>query len=99
MLKNCQHQVEIVSKVFVPDQDAMLIFLHKVFEDSISEYLSAILAAAKSREELYVYLNTLASSIYASIQFVDLIVKNSFNVKINPEPLKKRIQDIFSMYM
>lgn len=99
MLKNCQRQVEIVSKVFVPDVNAMTLFINKVFEDSISEYLSAILAAAKNREDLYVYLNTLASSIYASTQFLSLLVNNSFNVSIDADPLNKRIRDIFSLYM
>lgn len=99
MLKNCEKQVEIVSKVFVPDVDAMTLFINKVFEDSISEYLSAILAAAKAREDLYVYLNSLASSIYVSIQFLDHIVKNPFNVKVDPEPIKVRIRDIFSHYV
>jgi recyclin-1 len=99
VLKNCQKQVEIVSQVFVPEIDAMTLFINKVFEDSISEYLSAILAAAKSREDLYVYLNTLASSIYASIQFVEIIGKNAFHVKINAEPIKDRIKDIFSPYV
>jgi recyclin-1 len=99
MLQNCLIQIETVSKVFVPEVKAMTLFINKVFEDSISEYLTAILAASKSREDLYVYLNTLASSIYASIQFVEFVSKNVMNVEISTEVLKIGIKNIYSLYM
>lgn len=97
-LANCRVQIEIVSKVFVPSVDAMTYFINKVFEDSISEYLSTILAAAKQREDLYVYLVTLASAIYSAMQFVEHIVNNSLKVKVVPGLVKERIKDIFITY-
>ncbi|KAI8905911.1 exocyst complex component Sec10-domain-containing protein [Gorgonomyces haynaldii] len=98
LLRNCQKQVELVSKVFVPKVDAMTLFISKVFEDSISEYLSAVLAAAKTREDLIVYLHTLASSVYSCSQFVKLIVNNPYKVQVNQEPLRQAIKDIFGPY-
>ena len=64
MLNNCKKQAELVSKVFVPEVDALTLFVNKVFEDSISEYLSAVLSASKAREGVGIYLHTLATSVY-----------------------------------
>ena len=98
MLNNCKKQLEIVSHVFIPEMQAMTLFVNKVFEDSISEYLSSIIAAAKKREDLIVYLHTVASSIYTCFQFVDYLAQNNMNVSIDVEPVKDSIRDIFSAY-
>jgi recyclin-1 len=98
LLTNCQHQVELVSKIFVPQVEAMTLFVNKVFEDSISEYLSSILGSAKAREDLIVFLQTLATSAYCCSQFVQFIVKNPFNVVVNAERVKAAMVDIFQPY-
>ncbi|KAJ2993525.1 F-box protein: endocytic membrane traffic, recycling ReCYcling 1 [Globomyces sp. JEL0801] len=98
-LSNCKNQAELVSKVFVPDVDAMTIFINKVLEDSISEYLSALLQAAKTREGLGVYLHTIATSVYCCSQFSEYIAKNPFHVDVDIESVKKQINDIFQPYI
>ena len=56
MLANCTTQAQLVSEVFVPSVNAMTIFMEKVFEDSISEYLAALVTSAKAREGLVIYV-------------------------------------------
>lgn len=98
MLTNCLIQAELVSRVFVPDVHAMTLFMDKVFEDSISEYLSALVAAAKAREGLSIYLHTLATSVYCLSQFISHIGNNPHNVFVDQESLKARINEIFLPY-
>ncbi|KAJ3190861.1 F-box protein: endocytic membrane traffic, recycling ReCYcling 1, partial [Dinochytrium kinnereticum] len=50
LLTSCKEQAGVVAKVFEPEMDAMTAFVNKVFEDSIAEYLTAVLATAKERE-------------------------------------------------
>ncbi|KAI8851827.1 exocyst complex component Sec10-domain-containing protein [Chytridium lagenaria] len=50
LLTSCKDQASIVGRVFEPEMDAMTSFVNKVFEDSIAEYLSAMLVTAKERE-------------------------------------------------
>ena len=99
MLSNCSKQAELVSKVFVPDVHAMTMFLEKVFEDCISEYLNAVITAAKAREGLIIYLHSIASSIYSCSQLINLLAKNPYGVFIEKDNLRKRVSDMFSPYM
>lgn len=96
MLTNCKRQAELVSQVFVPQVDALTLFVNKVFEDSISEYLSAVLLAAKGREGLCIYLHTLATSVYCCTQFLDFISNNPYHVKVDISKLRLAITSIFS---
>lgn len=96
MLTNCKRQAELVSQVFVPQVDALTLFVNKVFEDSISEYLSAVLLAAKGREGLGIYLHTLATSVYCCTQFLDFISNNPYNVKVDISKLRLSISSIFA---
>jgi recyclin-1 len=98
MLNNCKRQAELVSQVFVPNVDALTNFVNRVFEDSISEYLSAVLLAAKGREGLGIYLHTLATSVYCCTQFLDYIANNPYNVKVNITKLRSSIQSIFAAH-
>ena len=98
MLQNCKKQAELVSKIFVPEVDALTRFVNKVFEDSISEYLSAVLVAAKSKEGLGVYLHTLATSIYCCSQFLDFIANNPYKVAVDVAKLKESITSLFTSY-
>lgn len=96
MLSNCKIQAELVSKVFVPKMDALTLFVNRVFEDSISEYLSAVLLAAKDREGLGIYLHTLATSVYCCTQFLDYISNNPYHVKVDLTKLRTAITSIFA---
>ncbi|KAL2915860.1 F-box protein: endocytic membrane traffic, recycling ReCYcling 1 [Polyrhizophydium stewartii] len=64
MLANCTKQAELISQIFVPNLNAMTLFVNKVFEDSISEYMSAILAAAKTRENFIDFISKNAQGVY-----------------------------------
>eukprot|EP00842_Homolaphlyctis_polyrhiza_P006401 jgi/Hompol1/6762/HPOL_003799-RA len=97
-LGNCKKQAELISQIFVPNVNAMTLFINKVFEDSISEYMTAILQAAKSRENLAVYLHTLATSIYSCSQFIDYIAKNPFCVYVDADAARHCMQDIVRPY-
>ncbi len=99
MLTNCLEEAGLVSQVFVPDVSAMTLFMDKVFEDSISEYLTAVISSAKAKEELSIYLHTLATAIYACTQLIELIAKNPHNVYVDRDSLKFRINEIFAPYM
>jgi recyclin-1 len=43
IINQCREQIEIIAHVFVPELDAMTVFVNKVFEESISDYLSLVL--------------------------------------------------------
>ena len=98
MLNNCKKQAELVAQVFVPEVDALTLFVNKVFEDSIAEYLSAVLKASKAREGLGIYLHTLATSVYCCTQFLDYIANNPYKVKVDSLKLKDAIAIIFRPY-
>jgi recyclin-1 len=98
-LQNCKVQIEVVSKVFVPDVNAMTLFMDKVIEDSISEYLSAVVGTAKAKEGLLIYLHTLATSMFCCSQLINHICKNQFKVVVDKEQLKAKINEIFSPYL
>ncbi|KAJ3270288.1 F-box protein: endocytic membrane traffic, recycling ReCYcling 1 [Terramyces sp. JEL0728] len=97
-LANCKIQADLISQVFDPSINALTLFINKVFEDSISEYLTSLLVAAKSREGLGIYLHTLATSVYCCSQFVDFIAKTN-KEKVDATNIKKNINDIFSPYV
>ncbi|KAI8923964.1 exocyst complex component Sec10-domain-containing protein, partial [Entophlyctis helioformis] len=84
-LGNCQKQAELISKIFV-------------FEDSISEYMSAILSAAKTREHLGIYLHTLATSVYSCMQFVDLIARNPYGVQVDVDVIQSGVRELIKPY-
>ena len=97
-LNNCLKQAELISSIFFPQVNAMTHFVNKVFEDCISEYMTAILVAAKSRENLAIYLHTLATSTYSCTQFIELIEKNHFNVYVDIELIKSAMKDLLKPY-
>ena len=99
ILTNCMTQAALISQVFVPTLQAMTVFLEKVFEDCIQEYLTALITSSKSREDLVVYLHTLASSIYSSTQLINLLAANTYHVEINVEKLRKRVKEMVSGYL
>lgn len=99
MLQNCLHQAELVSQVFVPGIGAMTHFMDKVFEDSITEYLTAVVTAAKSREGLVIYLHTLATSVYSCAQLVNMLARNPYHVEIDQDKLKDKIKELFLPYV
>jgi recyclin-1 len=99
LLSNCKVQAELISKVFVPDVDAITMFITRVFEDSISEYLNAVINASKAREGTAVYLHTLATSVYSCSQFVQFIIKNPYGIVVNPLQLKPLVSNLFAPYL
>ncbi|KAL5033372.1 F-box protein: endocytic membrane traffic, recycling ReCYcling 1, variant 2 [Batrachochytrium dendrobatidis] len=99
MLNNCKAQAQLISCIFVPQLNTMTLFVNKVFEDSISEYMTAILVAAKSRENLAIYLHTLATCIYSCSQFIDYISKNETGVYVDVDMSRKVMQDIVGPYV
>ena len=98
MLNNCKKQAELVSQVFIPEVDALTLFVNKIFEDSISEYLSAVLSTSKAREGLGIYLHTLATTVYCCTQFLDYILNNPYKLPVNIAMLNSSITAIFSPY-
>lgn len=99
LLTNCKIQTELISKVFVPDVNAMTLLISRVFEDSIAEYLNAVITAAKAREGLAIYLHTLATSTYSCSQFVNFIIKNPFGIKVDPDIIKGQCTNLFLPYL
>ncbi|KAJ3328729.1 F-box protein: endocytic membrane traffic, recycling ReCYcling 1, partial [Kappamyces sp. JEL0680] len=99
MLTNCIQQAKLVSQIFVPDISAMTLFMDKVFEDSISEYLTAVISSAKAKEGQMIYLHTLATAVYCCTQFITLIANNQFKVYVDQDSLRFRINEIFAPYV
>ncbi|KAJ3287455.1 F-box protein: endocytic membrane traffic, recycling ReCYcling 1 [Borealophlyctis nickersoniae] len=98
MLNNCRKQAEIIAQVFPPEMDVMTLFVNKVFEDSVAEYLTAVLVAAKSRENLGIYLHTLATGVHCCTQFVDFIANNEAKVFVQVDQIKANIATLFKPY-
>ncbi|KAJ3039975.1 F-box protein: endocytic membrane traffic, recycling ReCYcling 1 [Rhizophlyctis rosea] len=98
MLNNCRKQARIVAQVFVPELDAMTLFVNKVFEDSISEYLSAVLAAARGKEGLGIYVHTLATAVHCCTQFLEFIAHNDAGVVVTVERVRSSVANIFKPY-
>ncbi|RKO83940.1 exocyst complex component Sec10-domain-containing protein [Blyttiomyces helicus] len=99
MLVNCRRQADIIEKVFLPSMNAMTLFVNKVFEDSIAEYLTAVLVAAHDREGLGIYLHTLATSVHCCTQFVEYISgAGAAGGGMSVEALKENIGAIFRPY-
>ncbi|KNC99171.1 uncharacterized protein SPPG_05425 [Spizellomyces punctatus DAOM BR117] len=97
-LNNCREQARIISQVFLPETDALTLFVNKVFEDSVAEYLSAVLAAANEREGLGIYLHTLATGIHCCMQFAEFIANNDAGVPVQTEKLKEAVMAICRPY-
>ena len=100
MLINCRTQASLVSKIFHPDMDAMTAFVNKVFEDSIAEYLSAVLSTAKERREgSAIYLHTLATAVHCCMQFLEYIQAADPDVAVHTEKVGLAIKLIFGPYI
>ncbi|TPX31646.1 hypothetical protein SmJEL517_g05071 [Synchytrium microbalum] len=97
MLTNCRKQATIVFQVFLPDMHAMTLFVNKVFEDSIAEYLSAVLEAARTGGDMTVYLHTLATAVYCCTQFLDFI-SSVPNVPVEADRVAVAITGVFRPY-
>ncbi|KAJ3220816.1 F-box protein: endocytic membrane traffic, recycling ReCYcling 1 [Clydaea vesicula] len=97
LLSNCRKQISIISQVFPAEMDALTLFVNKVFDDSIAEYLNAVLITAREREGVNMYLHTLASSIHSCLQFIDFLGKNK-EVPVNTEVIKDNMSAIFKKY-
>ncbi|KAJ3168848.1 F-box protein: endocytic membrane traffic, recycling ReCYcling 1 [Geranomyces variabilis] len=97
-LNNCRAQARIIAHVFPPEADALTSFVNKVFEDSVAEYLSAVLAAAKEREGVGIYLHTLATGIHCCMQFADYISVNDAAVPVQTDKLKASVVALVKPY-
>ncbi|KAJ3108484.1 F-box protein: endocytic membrane traffic, recycling ReCYcling 1 [Phlyctochytrium planicorne] len=98
LLTRCKEQASVVGKVFEPEMDAMTSFINKVFEDSITEYLSAVLVAAKERETNGIYLHTLATAVHCCTQFLEYIAAAEEGVRVQTEKVKEAITVLFKSY-
>ncbi|KAI9358642.1 exocyst complex component Sec10-domain-containing protein [Zopfochytrium polystomum] len=98
MLTNCRKQAAVIAKVFNPEMDAMTSFVTKVFEDSITEYLSAVLKTAKERESSAIYLHTLATAVHCCTQFLDFIRAAEPTVTVHSNRIREAIANIFRPY-
>ncbi|KAH6570887.1 hypothetical protein BASA60_007494 [Batrachochytrium salamandrivorans] len=98
-LHNCRKQAELIARIFMPQLNAMTLFVNKVFEDSISEYMTAILMAAKSRENLGIYLHTLATSIYSCTQFIYYVSNDTSGMAVDVDVSKSVMKDIVGPYV
>ncbi|KAJ3413198.1 F-box protein: endocytic membrane traffic, recycling ReCYcling 1 [Chytridiales sp. JEL 0842] len=97
-LTSCRTQATLVGKVFNPEMDAMTAFVSKVFEDSINEYLAAVLKTAKEREGVGIYLHTLATSVHCCIQFLEYISTAEMGVAVHTEKIKESIAAVFKPF-
>ncbi|KAI8822966.1 exocyst complex component Sec10-domain-containing protein [Fimicolochytrium jonesii] len=97
-LNNCREQARVIAQVFPAQADALTLFVNKVFEDSVAEYLSGVLAASKEREGLGVYLHTLATGIYCCMQFAEFIAHNDAGVPVQTDKLKDVVMEICKPY-
>lgn len=98
MLSNCKTQAGLVAKVFCPEMDTMTVFVSKVFEDSITEYLTAVVKTAKKSEALGIYLHTLATAVHCCTQFLDFIQIAEPGVTVHTDKIRKNIAAIFKPY-
>ncbi|KAJ3328435.1 F-box protein: endocytic membrane traffic, recycling ReCYcling 1 [Blyttiomyces sp. JEL0837] len=98
MLVSCRTQAAMVAKVFNPEMDAMTSFVSKVFEDSITEYLTAVLKTAREGEGVGIYLHTLATAVHCCTQFLDYIQNAEPGVTVHTEKIKESIAVIFKPY-
>ncbi|KAJ1568529.1 F-box protein: endocytic membrane traffic, recycling ReCYcling 1, partial [Nowakowskiella sp. JEL0078] len=97
-LVNLNKQAEIIVLVFPPETDAMTVLISKVFEDSITEYVQAVILASKEREGLTIYLHTLAVCVHCCSQLVSFLETNTTGVKINTQALKETVANLFRPY-
>ncbi|KAI8917495.1 exocyst complex component Sec10-domain-containing protein [Powellomyces hirtus] len=97
-LNNCRAQARVIANVFPPESDALTAFVNKVFEDSVAEYLGAVLAAAKEREGTGIYLHTLATGIHCCMQFAEFIANNDAGVPVETDKLKAVVLNITKPY-
>ncbi|KAI9001608.1 exocyst complex component Sec10-domain-containing protein [Gaertneriomyces semiglobifer] len=97
-LNNCREQARLIADVFPPESDALTLFVNKVYEDSVAEYLAAVLKAAKEKEGLGIYLHTLATGIYCCMQFADYISHNDAGVKVNTDAIKQTVVNVCKPY-
>ena len=72
MLGSCKTQSEIIYKVFPPQMNVAYHFIHRLFEESIADYLSAVLEQAK-KQDTQTYIHTLATAIFHCTQFLEFL--------------------------
>ncbi|KAJ3026183.1 UNVERIFIED_CONTAM: F-box protein: endocytic membrane traffic, recycling ReCYcling 1 [Siphonaria sp. JEL0065] len=95
-LVSCTTQATIVGQVFNSNMDAMTTFVSKVFEDSIAEYLIAVLTAARDGEGVAIYLHTLATSVHSCDQFLGFISTADAKVNVRTELIRDAMRRIFA---
>jgi hypothetical protein len=98
ILNSCKEQAHLVSRVFPPEMNAMTLFVSKVFEESVTEYLSAILKAAKEFETVEVYLHTFATAVHCCSQFLEFISNAVPGVMVHTAKIRNNIAGIFKPY-
>ncbi|KAI9208175.1 exocyst complex component Sec10-domain-containing protein [Polychytrium aggregatum] len=98
LLSNSHEQILVISKVFLPQMDAGTIFITKVFEDSVSEYLNSTLVAARDGESTGIYLHTLAATVHCCSQYVEFISSNAHGVALQTDNLKLAVAAMFKPY-
>ncbi|KAJ3062077.1 F-box protein: endocytic membrane traffic, recycling ReCYcling 1, partial [Podochytrium sp. JEL0797] len=94
-LASCTLQSTIVAQVFHPQMDAMTTFVSKVFDDSISEYLVAVLTVARDGEGVAIYLHTLATSVHSCNQFLGFVAAADARVVVRTEFIREAMKRIF----
>ncbi|KAJ3117973.1 F-box protein: endocytic membrane traffic, recycling ReCYcling 1 [Phlyctochytrium bullatum] len=98
LLTSCKEQAVIVGRVFEPEMDAMTAFVNKVFEDSIAEYLQAVLTTARERETSGIYLHTLATAVHCCTQFLEFIAAAEPGVRVETVKVTQSIITLFKPY-
>ncbi|KAJ3128277.1 F-box protein: endocytic membrane traffic, recycling ReCYcling 1 [Nowakowskiella sp. JEL0407] len=96
-LANLNKQAEIISQVFPPETDALTVFVNKVFEDSIAEYVNAIIVCSRDREGQAIFLHTLAVCVHCCSQLVS-IIGEGHGVKVDSQVLKDTVASLFRPY-
>lgn len=97
IISSSKDQINIISKVFVPELGSMTTFVNKVFDESIGDYLECVLRVAKERETSIVYLHTLASAVYCCTQFLDFL-KGNGKVEVDTSTIKAGVIKILKPY-
>jgi recyclin-1 len=97
LLKNCREQRECVFLIFDPKVDVMTVFVKKIINEFISEYLDAVLNATKSRESIPMHLHTVATAVHCCSQFINYL--NESNFSIDKQLLINQVIDLFQPHL
>jgi recyclin-1 len=68
-LENIKEQASIIAEVFPPETNALSHFVEAIFQASVQDYISSVLAEANKRDKV-TYLNTLATAVNTCHEFL-----------------------------